>query len=178
MTRFHAMTYPRLYYTSQQSRDLKMTHFMMNFWKSLYQASTIFVLSFLLIETSFLKIVTISFTALIMTELLNIITMVDRINKWILGANAISIFLFAVTLVFFRKYLDLYPIDWAMFKVVILIVICCWVPFELIKLANKIFFPSVSDKIMLTAKRDVRTVELSQDTDLLHKQCRSSVEDL
>lgn len=155
-----------------------MTYFMMNFWKSLYQASVIFILSFLLIETSFLKIVTISFTALIMTELLNIITMVDRINKWIIGANAFSLFLFLVTLLFFRRFLDLFPIDWDMFKVIILIVLCCWIPFEIIKLGKKFFFPSVSDKIMLTAKREVRTVELHQDTDLLQKNGSNSIEDL
>ena len=90
------MTYQRLYVVSQKSKLLKGLNFMMLFWKSVYQAVTIFVLTSILFENSFLKIVTISFSSLIAVELLNIFTMVDRLNKWIVGANLISLLLFII----------------------------------------------------------------------------------
>lgn len=158
VTRYHALTYPKLYIVSQASRHLGTANFMMVFWKGIYQAATIFVLGCLLFENSFLKVVTISFSALIFTELLNIFTLVDRLNIYILVANGISLTFYVVSIIFFRDYIGVQKIDWDMLKKVIIITLICWVPFEVIKQINKFCFPSASDKIMMNVrKRDKRT---------------------
>lgn len=114
----------------------------------------------LLFENSFLKIVTISFSALVLTELFNIITLVDRLNKWILAANTLSFLFYVISLLFFRSQLGLQPMSWIMIKNTAIIVVICWLPFELIKRANRYFFPTVSDKIMQTVKKkDKRIIE-------------------
>ena len=179
VTRYHAMTYPTLYLVCQRSQHLKSSHFMMLLWQSMYQAVCIFVMGSLLFETSFLKIVTISFSALVLTELCNIITLVDRLNVYIITANILSFFFYVISLVFFRAPLGLQAMDWPMIKNTLLIVLCCWLPFELIKMANRYFFPTVSDKIMQTVmKKDKNIIEqelqLESNNDLLSRTSTTS----
>lgn len=157
MTRYHAITYPKLYLVCQQSRHLKAANFMMVIWKSIYQAVIIFVLGYYIFEISFLNVVTISFSALVFTELLNIFTLVDRLNVYILSANALSLLMYVVSILFFREYLGMQKLHWDNFKKVGVITLACWVPFEVIKQLNRYCFPSASDKIMMNVrKRDQR----------------------
>ena len=132
---------------------MKAVHFMLVFWKSLYQAAIIFVLASTLFENSFIKVITISFSALVFTELLNVFTLVDRLNVWIASANAISLIFYLISVIFFRDLMDLQEIDWDMAKKIFIIVLVCWAPFEIIKGLNRYFFPTASDKIMSTVLR-------------------------
>lgn len=150
MTRYHATTYPQLYIVSQQSKHLKLSSFYKLVWKSVYQAVCIFLMTLMLFENSFLNVVTTTFSALVMTELLNVVTLVDRMNKWILGANLISLFFYIGSLLFLRDYLGLQEMTWTMLGNTGFIVCACWLPFEVIKRLNQRFFPTISDKIMMT----------------------------
>jgi phospholipid-translocating ATPase len=137
----------------------------MIFFKSIYQAMCIFTLTLYFLENSYLQIVTISFSALVFTELLNIFTLVDRLNKWIIGANSISLLFYLVSVIFFRDMLGVQKFDFQIIKVIFVITVVCWLPFELIKRANTYFFPTVSDKIMLTVKkRDREPNEMLETT--------------
>jgi phospholipid-translocating ATPase len=166
VTRYHALTYPKLYIVSQASRHLGTANFLIIFWKSIYQAVIIFVLGCLLFENSFLKVVTISFSALVFTELLNIFTLVDRLNTFILSANILSLVLYVVSIVFFREYLGVQRVDWDILKKVIIITLACWVPFEVIKQVNKFCFPSASDKIMMNVRKKDRRYNMKESGDM------------
>ena len=64
------------------------------------------VLSINLFEQSFVRIVTITFTALILSELLNVISTIHRMNRFIFGSIIVTLLIYALSLVLFRNYLD------------------------------------------------------------------------
>jgi phospholipid-translocating ATPase len=68
------MKFPNLYRSLQRGRALSFTVFLWWIWKSVYQASITILLAIVLFPDSFLNIVAITFTSLIVTELLNVLT--------------------------------------------------------------------------------------------------------
>lgn len=139
--------------------------FMSIFWKSNYQAAVIFVLGSTILENSFYKVVTITFSALVFTELLNIFTLVDRLNAWIITANALSLLFYVVSVVFFRELLGMTEVDLDVLWRILIITFVSWAPFELFKQLTRFCCPNVSDKIMQTVrKKDRLTVGETGDT--------------
>ena len=68
------LDFPPLYKDIQKGRELTIKSFLFWFNKSLFQASVIMIGSITLFDSLFLKIVTITFTCLILIELLNVYT--------------------------------------------------------------------------------------------------------
>lgn len=64
------------------------------------------ILSLKLFEESFVRIVTITFTALIISEILNVITTIHKINRYIFGSQVITLFVYWLSLEFLSNYLD------------------------------------------------------------------------
>jgi phospholipid-translocating ATPase len=71
------MKYPPLYATLQKGRSLSFKTFLIWFFKSIYQGATIMLGTILFFNESFTNIVTITFSALIITELLNVYSSVS-----------------------------------------------------------------------------------------------------
>ncbi len=67
ISREKTMLYPNLYLTLRKSRDLNTKTFFIWVWVSIYQGVVIMVMSLKLFEESFVRIVTITFTALILS---------------------------------------------------------------------------------------------------------------
>ena len=86
------------------------------------------VLSINLFEESFVRIVTITFTALILSELLNVITTIHQMNRYILFSILITIVIYGLSLALFRNYLDTSEIDIDFFWKVGVIVGISWGP--------------------------------------------------
>ncbi len=60
-----AKDYPQLYQSLQKGRELNYKTFLIWIWKSIYQGSVIMFLSFSIFENTFVEIITITFTSLI-----------------------------------------------------------------------------------------------------------------
>jgi phospholipid-translocating ATPase len=103
----------------------------------------------LMFDTLFLTLVTVSYSALVFTELLNVFTLVDRLNINIVLANGLSLLFYIFSVIYLRKNLDVQQITLSMLIRILIITAVCWAPFELLKWLTKIFFPSLSDKIMM-----------------------------
>jgi phospholipid-translocating ATPase len=69
-----ALKFPPLYKSLQKGRSLSFKTFCIWVWKSIFQGSTIIMLSILLFNDSYANIVTITFSSLIVIELLNVYT--------------------------------------------------------------------------------------------------------
>ncbi len=67
ISREKTLLYPNLYLTLRKSRDLNTKTFFIWVWVSIYQGVVIMVMSLKLFEESFVRIVTITFTALILS---------------------------------------------------------------------------------------------------------------
>ncbi len=70
----NVLDFPNLYSSLQKGRLLSIKNFLLWFQKSLFQAAIIMIGAVLLFDNVFLYIVTITFTSLIIAELLNVYT--------------------------------------------------------------------------------------------------------
>lgn len=74
------MQYPPLYKTLQKGRSLNFKTFCLWTWMSMFQGSVIILFSIIFFNDSYANIVTITFTSLIMIELLNVYSQIKRYN--------------------------------------------------------------------------------------------------
>ena len=75
-----ALKFPPLYKSLQKGRSLNMKTFCVWIWLSVYQGSTIILFSILFFNDSYVNIVTITFTSLILIELLNVYTQIHKMS--------------------------------------------------------------------------------------------------
>jgi phospholipid-translocating ATPase len=111
-------------------------------WISIYQGIVIMVMSLLMFEQSFVRIVTITFTALILSEILNVATTIHKINRYILGSQMITLLIYWLSLILFRNYLDTSKIDQDFLWKVGLIVAVSWTPIYLARCIRRRISPS------------------------------------
>lgn len=100
------------------------------------------VLSLFLFEQSFVRIVTITFSALILSEILNVATTIHRLNCYIVGAQVSTAVLYALSLVFLRNYIDTASIDAPFLWKLVIIVGISWLPVHLTKCVVRRIFPT------------------------------------
>ena len=74
------MNYPLLYKTLQKGRSINLRTFLVWLWKSIYQGTTILMLGLFMFSDSFANIVIITFSALILIEILNVYTQIHRLT--------------------------------------------------------------------------------------------------
>jgi len=75
------INFPPLYKTLQKGRLLSFKTFLIWTWKSMYQGAVILMFSVQFFNDSFVNIVTITFSALIIIEILNVYTEINRFDK-------------------------------------------------------------------------------------------------
>eukprot|EP01063_Lacrimia_lanifica_P013656 TRINITY_DN20283_c0_g1_i1.p1 TRINITY_DN20283_c0_g1~~TRINITY_DN20283_c0_g1_i1.p1 ORF type:complete len:1242 (+),score=448.93 TRINITY_DN20283_c0_g1_i1:93-3818(+) len=91
--------FPELYKELHKSRSLNTRTFLQWVFKALYQGSVIMLLSIVLFEAYFLRIVTITFTALILTELIIVWFEMHKISWPFVVSELVSFILYAASFV-------------------------------------------------------------------------------
>ncbi|CAK9296422.1 unnamed protein product [Gordionus sp. m RMFG-2023] len=100
-----AMMYPELYKDLVKGRTLCYKTFFIWVLISIYQGSVIMIGAFLLFEDEFVHVVSITFTALIVNELLMVTLTVRRWKHWaVISAETFSIAVYLLSLVIFRDH--------------------------------------------------------------------------
>ena len=90
---------------------------------------------------------TITFTALNIIELLNVISSMNHF-KWLILLNVfITLLIYMIVLVFFQGMFQLSPVDMKFIMKVFFIVAIAWGPIRLGFLIKKKFNPSLTDKV-------------------------------
>lgn len=97
---------------------------------------------------SFTNIVTITFSALIFTELLNVYTSVHQLNWRILSSSVLTLFIYIFSIALLPQYFDVSYIDWMFVVKVLLITVVSWMPLHLIHCMVDRLDPSEFQKIM------------------------------
>ncbi len=145
--------YPILYGVSQEGKYMSSKMFLIWFWKSIFQGSVIMLMAlFLFQNTSFIKIVTITFTSLIIIEFLNIMTTIRTWNRVIYLSIVLSLFIYLICLIFLRKFLMLSKPGFIDLCKIIFLSFVSWFPIFLFYCIKKLFFPSQLDKIIMEEK--------------------------
>lgn len=150
--RAQAFNYPTLYRHVQEGGDLRLKSFLVWAFKAILQAALIMLLTVCLFESTLLELVTITFTALILTEYLTIATIVRR---WHL-AMYLGVSLSAVSYLFCWLVLpEVFLLNWIsstdLLKIGVL-VLCSWAPIHLAYVIKRAFAPTTTDKILTEAR--------------------------
>ncbi|CAK75838.1 unnamed protein product (macronuclear) [Paramecium tetraurelia] len=148
ITKNKALEFAELYKSLQKGREVTTKTFLIWLWKSIYQGTVIMALSFLCFQNTFLQLVTVTFTALIVIELLNVITELKTFKFITLVSQFISISLYLCCIYFMRDVINLSEITVNFVMNVGLLVLASWLPLHLVEKAIHKYYPSEADKIM------------------------------
>jgi phospholipid-translocating ATPase len=107
----------------------------------------IMLFSIVYFQDSFVNIVTITFTALIFIELLNVFSSVTKVKKFMIYSVVGTILIYIGSIVFFRNYFNTSVITPIFLLKVFVITILCWAPLHLCKIIVERIDPSEEQKI-------------------------------
>lgn len=143
-----ALKYPELYKELSKGRSLSFKTFYMWVLISIYQGGVIMYGALVLFEDEFIHIVAISFTALILTELIMVALTIRRWHILMVLAELISLGLYILTLVIFKDYFDADFIQTSDFlwKVLVITLVSC-LPLYILKFLRKKFSPPSYSKL-------------------------------
>lgn len=147
-----ALNYPILYNHVQKGKNMNMRVFLCWLWKSIFQGSAIIILSILMMSKTFTEMVTITFTALIFIEFLNIASMIRTWHRYIFMSIVVSLILYFFCLIFLRKLFLLSVLELQEFLKICLLSVVTWLPFQLYQWVQRTFFPEKIDIVINEAK--------------------------
>ena len=145
----NVLRFPTLYKILLMGRELNFKNFLFWLFKSIYQSSVIMFCSFFFFpDNIFLKIVTVSFTALIYLEILNVYMEINKFHWFMWVALFSTCIIYTLTLLLFDYYLDVYFVfRWSIFWRIIVIALIAWAPFYIGTRIKKLLFPQTIEKL-------------------------------
>ena len=160
----NVLDFPTLYKILLKGRELNLKSFLFWLFKSMFQSFVIMFGAFLLFgDNLFLKIVTVTFTALIYLEVLNIYLSINKYHWFMWVSFASTIVVYLLTILLFNNILDIYFIfeDFVTFIKIPLLSLVAWFPFFVGSFIKKRFFPETVEKLKQASKS--KTLELKSD---------------
>ncbi|KZT21321.1 protein transporter [Neolentinus lepideus HHB14362 ss-1] len=144
-----ALLYPELYKDLTKGRVLSYKTFFMWLMISLYQGGAIMIMSLVLFENEFLNIVAISFTALILNELIMVALEITTWHLYMIISEIVTLLIYAVSMVFLPEYFDLSFVLSVRFawKVAVIVAISA-LPLYIIKFVKSRVAPAASSKLL------------------------------
>ncbi|MGH0167838.1 UNVERIFIED_CONTAM: hypothetical protein FKN15_053658 [Acipenser sinensis] len=143
-----AMLYPELYKDLLKGRPLSFKTFLLWVLISVYQGSIIMYGALLLFESEFVHIVAISFTSLILTELLMVALTIQTWHWLMIVAELLSLACYIASLVFLHEFIDVYFLATLSFlwKVTVITLVSC-LPLYILKYLRRRFSPPSYSKL-------------------------------
>ncbi|XP_072168686.1 probable phospholipid-transporting ATPase IIB [Diadema setosum] len=143
-----AMRYPELYKDLQKGRELSYKMFFIWILISVYQGGIIMYGALWLFEGEFLHIISITFTALIITELLMVALTIRTWHWTMVISEILSIIVYIASMFIFTSYFDRdFITTWAFWWKVIVITLVSNVPLYILKFLRRRFSPPSYSKL-------------------------------
>ncbi|TCD66254.1 putative aminophospholipid-translocase [Steccherinum ochraceum] len=144
-----ALLYPELYKDLTKGRVLSYKTFFMWLMISVYQGAAIMIMSLVLFENEFLNIVSISFTALVLNELIMVALEITTWHVYMVISEVVTLFLYVASIAFLPEYFDLTFVISPRFawKVAVIVAISAF-PLYIIKLIRSRVAPAASSKLL------------------------------
>ena len=117
-------------------------------WKSIFQGCIIMLGSVLVFPDSFVNIVTITFSSLIICECLNIFSEVQKVNYKMIISTVLTLMIYFMSISLLRSYFDVSYIDWPFCLKVTAITLVSWAPLHIAKKIHECVDPSEQLKVM------------------------------
>ena len=139
--------FPNLYQTLQKGRLLSTKTLLMWTAQSLYQGAVVMLSALIFFEDSFVNIVIINFSALLLIELLNLYTEIRRPNFLTFVCLLLSFMVYVASIWIFRDYFSISTIDQGFLLKVLMVATAAWLPIHMIKCITEKMDPSDATKI-------------------------------
>ena len=145
----NVLKFPDLYKILLKGREQNFKNFLLWLFKAVAQASIVMFGSLIMFkEKLFLKIVTVSFTALVYLEILNVYMEINKIHWFMIFSLLGTCAVYTSTLMFLSEYLDIYyVIQKDIFWKIIVIAVVAWLPFFVSNKIKKCLFPQEYEKV-------------------------------
>ncbi|EEA07554.1 phospholipid-translocating P-type ATPase, flippase family protein [Cryptosporidium muris RN66] len=145
-----AMLYPELYRHLKSGRAMSIKIFFCWVWKSLYQGAIIMLGAILMFKDNILmNLVSITFTTLILSEILNVVTEIHHWNIFILSSCIASLLIYFISFFLLKSYFDLYFIfTYSFWGKICVLTLIAWGPVILFKIIKKSVHPPRYYKLM------------------------------
>uniref|UniRef100_A0A131YPH1 Phospholipid-transporting ATPase n=1 Tax=Rhipicephalus appendiculatus TaxID=34631 RepID=A0A131YPH1_RHIAP len=143
-----ALTYPELYKELAKGRSLSFKTFFIWVLISIYQGGIIMYGALLLFEDEFIHIVSISFTSLILTELLMVALTIRTWHWLMIAAEMLSLGIYIASLFALNEFFDTQFIQTPAFlwKVTVITLVSC-LPLYILKYLHRKVAPSIYSKL-------------------------------
>ena len=142
------LRFPNLYQILQKGRVLSIKTFLVWCFKSIYQGSIIMIGAVLLFESVYINIVSITFTALIFAEILNVYLELHKYHHFMLISFVLTIGTYITSMILLQNYLNVsYIFAWECLWRIIVITILAWLPFWLVNFVYHRYFPETHEKV-------------------------------
>jgi len=147
------LQFPILYQALQAGRSLNLKTFSIWVWKSIYQACMIMFLAVILFNDSFVTIMSITFTTLILIEYLNVMQEVTHIRREVVVSILGSTLVYVASIYFFNTLFQvkLFYDAWFLPKV-LLITAASWLPLWTLKKLVDWYDPNAVMKVRKTER--------------------------
>eukprot|EP00002_Diphylleia_rotans_P019548 TRINITY_DN3778_c0_g2_i1.p1 TRINITY_DN3778_c0_g2~~TRINITY_DN3778_c0_g2_i1.p1 ORF type:complete len:171 (+),score=38.57 TRINITY_DN3778_c0_g2_i1:347-859(+) len=134
--------YPELYKDLQKGRVLSYKTFFIWVFKSVYQGGVIMLMTIVLFESAFINIVAITYTVLILTELLNVALEVYTWHAYMVYCEIMSIAVYFGSMFLLKSYFDVnFILTWGFcWRVVLITSVSCF-PVYIAKYIHKHYNP-------------------------------------
>ena len=144
-----ALLYPELYKELTKGRSLSYKTFFQWLMISVYQGAAIMIMSLVLFENEFLHIVAISFSALILNELIMVALEITTWHIYMVISEVATLFFYVISIAFLPEYFDLSFVTSVGFvwKLAVLVAISA-LPLSIIKLIRSRIAPAASSKLL------------------------------
>ena len=158
----NVLKFPTLYKILLKGRELNFKSFLFCLFKSIFQAAVIMLGSFVLFSDNiYLKIVTVTFTALIYLEILNVYLDITTYHWFMWVAFSSTCIVYLLTIWILKYYLDIYFI----FKINIfwkipILSIAAWAPFFIGKKIKIKCFPETVEKLKIA--KELTSTEMNE----------------
>jgi len=143
-----AFRFPELYKELQKGRSLSYRTFFVWVFTSIYQGGAIMLMSLFLFNDNLINIVSITFTALILTELLNVAFEIHTWNRYMVLSEIITIILYFGSMVVLKTYFDITFIASTAFiwRVTVVTLVAC-IPLYTFRLIRRKMYPPSYSKL-------------------------------
>lgn len=141
--------FPILYSSLQKGRVLSTKTFLIWMWKSVFQGCVIMLGSvWAFFPDSLTSIVTITFSSLIVCEILNVFSEVHKVNYKMIISSVVTLLMYFMSIALLRSYFDVSLIDWPFVLKVVGITLASWAPLHVARRIYDCCDPSEHQKIM------------------------------
>ncbi|CAI2161967.1 5677_t:CDS:10 [Funneliformis geosporum] len=143
-----ALQFPELYKELTKGRSLSLKTFFQWLMISVYQGGAIMIMSIVLFEDEFINIVSISFTALILNELLMVAFEINTWHRLMLLSEILTLAFYIVSMIFLPTYFDLVFIltETFVWKVAVITAVSS-IPLYIIKFLRRRYAPPSYSKL-------------------------------